>query len=81
LSGIAALKAARGGLIQGVARGSEQVPETIIPGVHVEAQGTTGRYTATTNKEGEFQIKVPFYKQATELFFLCYNFPAIYDCK
>jgi hypothetical protein len=59
LSEIAAIKAARGGgVIHGVARGSEQLPFTTIPGVHVEAQGTTGRHSATTNEKGEFQIDV-----------------------
>src|SRR6266849_3157429 len=60
LSEIAAIKAARGGgVIHGVVRGSEQVPATTIPGVRVEAQGTTGRYASTTNEKGEFQINVP----------------------
>jgi hypothetical protein len=60
LSEIAAIKTARGGgIIQGVVRGSEQAPETTIAGVHVEAQGKSGRFPATTNQAGEFQIKVP----------------------
>jgi hypothetical protein len=60
LSEIAAIKAARGdGAIHGVVRGNERVPFAPISGVHVEAQGTTGRYAATTNDKGEFQIKVP----------------------
>jgi hypothetical protein len=60
LSAIAAIKAARGGgIIHGVVRGSEEVPETAIPGIHVEAQGPTGRFTATTNDKGEFQISAP----------------------
>jgi hypothetical protein len=58
LSEIAAIKAARGGgVIHGVV--SEQALSTPIAGVHVEAQGTTGRYTATTNQKGEFQLNVP----------------------
>ena len=60
LSEIAAIKAARGGgVIQGVARDSEELPYTAMPGVHVEAQGTTGPYLATTNQKGEFQMDVP----------------------
>jgi hypothetical protein len=59
LSEIAGIKAARGsGVIHGLVRGSEQLPEVTIPGVHVEAQGPTGRYAATTEK-GEFKIDVP----------------------
>jgi hypothetical protein len=60
LSEIATIKTARGGgIIQGVVRGSEQLPFAPVPGLHVEAQGTTGRYSATTNEVGEFQIDVP----------------------
>jgi hypothetical protein len=60
LSEIAAIQAARGGgVIHGVVRGSEHVSATTIPGVRVEAQGTTGHYAATTNEKGEFQISVP----------------------
>jgi hypothetical protein len=60
LSEIAAIKAARGGgVIHGVVGGSDRVPGPNIPGVHVEAEGTTGRYAATTNENGEFQINVP----------------------
>jgi carboxypeptidase family protein len=58
LSEIAAIKAARGGgVIHGVL--SEQALSTPIPGVHVEARGATGRYVATTNEKGEFQLNVP----------------------
>ncbi|MBZ5641846.1 MAG: carboxypeptidase-like regulatory domain-containing protein [Acidobacteriia bacterium] len=58
LSEIALIKAAhRGGVIHGAV--SEQALSTPIAGVHVEAQGTGGRYTATTNDKGEFQLKVP----------------------
>lgn len=58
LSEIAAIKAARGGgVIHGVV--SEQEVSNPIPGVHVEARGTTGRYAATTNEKGEFQLIVP----------------------
>jgi len=60
LSEIAANKSARGGgAIYGVVRGSEQLPEVNIPGEHVEAEGRTGRYSATTNEKGEFEIDVP----------------------
>lgn len=62
LSEITAIKAERAdGVIYGEVRGSERLPFHSISGVHVEAeaQGTTGRYEATTNDKGEFQIKVP----------------------
>jgi hypothetical protein len=60
LSEIATIKAARGGgVIHGVVRDSEELPFTVIPGVRVEAQGATGRYSATTNEKGEFQMDVP----------------------
>jgi len=60
LSEIAAIQGSRGGgVIHGVVRGSEQEPATSIPNVRVEAQGTTGHFTATTNEKGEFQIIVP----------------------
>jgi phosphatidate phosphatase APP1 len=38
---------------------SEQALSDAVPGVHVEARGTNGLYTATTNAKGEFEIKVP----------------------
>jgi hypothetical protein len=58
LSEIALIQAARGGgVIHGVV--SEQALSTPIAGVHVEAQGAAGRYTATTNQKGEFQLNVP----------------------
>jgi hypothetical protein len=58
LSKIASIKAARGG---GVIHGavSEQALSIPIAGVHVEAQGTGGRYTTTTNGKGEFRLDVP----------------------
>ena len=60
LSQIAAVKTARGGgVIHGQVRGSEALPATPIPGVRVEASGTTSRYSAMTNEKGEFEIKVP----------------------
>ena len=60
LSEIAAIQTARGGgVIHGVVRGSEQEPETTIPGVRVEVRGTTGHFETTTNEKGEFQIAVP----------------------
>jgi len=60
LSEIATIKAAHGGgVIHGVVRDSEELPFTVIPGVRVEAQGTTGPYSATTNEKGEFQMDVP----------------------
>jgi Carboxypeptidase regulatory-like domain len=58
LSEIAAIKAARGGgVIHGVV--SEQAVSASIAGVSVEAQGPSGRYAATTNEKGEFQLSVP----------------------
>ena len=58
LSEIAAIKAARGGgVIHGVV--SEQALSDPIAGIHVEAEGPSGRYTATTNEKGEFELKVP----------------------
>jgi hypothetical protein len=58
LSEIASIEAAHGG---GVIHGavSEQALSIPIAGVHVEAKGTGGRYTATTNDKGEFQLDVP----------------------
>lgn len=46
-----------GGVIQGVV--SEQALSIPIPGVRVEAIGTSGRYTTKTNSKGEFQMEVP----------------------
>jgi len=58
LAQIAEIKKARGGgVIHGVIRG--ETFSTTISGVHVEARGTTGLYTATTNDNGEFQLNVP----------------------
>jgi hypothetical protein len=58
LSEIAAIKKARGGgVIHGVI--SDETFSGAISGVHVEAQGTAGRYAATTNEKGEFVLKVP----------------------
>lgn len=58
LSEIAEIKKARGsGVIHGVV--SEQALSTPVAGVHVEAWGPMGRYAATTNEKGEFQINVP----------------------
>jgi hypothetical protein len=58
LSKIDSIKTARdGGTIQGVV--SSQALSDFVSGVHVEAQGATGRYEATTNEKGEFQIRVP----------------------
>lgn len=58
LSEIASIKVAHGG---GVIHGavSEHSLSTPIAGVHVEAQGTAGHYSATTNEKGEFQLNVP----------------------
>ncbi len=50
-------KALGGGVIHGVIRG--ETLSTTISGVRVEARGTAGLYTATTNEEGEFQLNVP----------------------
>ena len=58
LSEIASIKAAHGGGVIHSAV-SEQALSTPIAGVHVKAQGTGGRYTATTNEKGEFQLNVP----------------------
>jgi hypothetical protein len=58
LSEIVSIKTARGGgVIHGVA--SEQALSTPVAGVHVEAQGASGRYAATTDVKGEFQLNVP----------------------
>jgi len=58
LSEIGAIKAAHdGGVIDGVV--SDQVLSNPIPRIHMEALGPTGRYAATTNEKGEFQLKVP----------------------
>jgi hypothetical protein len=58
LSEIALIKAAHGGgVIHGAA--SEQALSTPIAGVHVEARGVAGHYTAATNEKGEFQLNVP----------------------
>jgi hypothetical protein len=58
LSVIAAIKAAKGsGVIQGVV--SDVTLSSLIPGVQVEAAGASGHYKATTNKNGEFRMKVP----------------------
>ena len=60
LTEIATIKAARGGgVIHGVVRDSEELPLSVIPGLRIEAQGTTGRYSTTTNEKGEFQMDVP----------------------
>jgi Carboxypeptidase regulatory-like domain len=45
------------GFIHGVV--SARAPSAPISGVSVEARGASGRYTATTNAKGEFEIKVP----------------------
>lgn len=58
LSEIAAIKAARdGGVIQGVV--SNSTLSSLIPEVQVEADGASGHFKATTNKKGEFRMKVP----------------------
>jgi Carboxypeptidase regulatory-like domain len=58
LSEIASIKAARAeGVIHGEVR-ERRVPANTIAGVQIEAQGA-GRFTATTNDKGEFQMKVP----------------------
>lgn len=58
LAEIASIKASHGGgSIQGIV--SEQALSTPISGVRVEAIGKTGRYEATTNEKGQFQIDVP----------------------
>jgi len=58
LSEIAAIKAARGG---GVIHGavSNQPISISVAGIQIEATGQSGRYTATTNEKGEFQLAVP----------------------
>jgi len=58
LAEIAAIKTAHGGgVIQGIV--SEQALSIPISGVRVQAIGKTGRYEATTDKKGEFQMHVP----------------------
>jgi len=58
LQQIAAIQASHdGGVIHGVI--SQQALSTPVSDVHVEARGANGRYTATTNSKGEFEIKVP----------------------
>jgi len=44
-----------GGVIHGVVRGTPSE----LQGLRIVARGANGRYTATPNAEGEFQIKVP----------------------
>jgi hypothetical protein len=58
LQQIAAIQAGHGG---GVFHGviSEQALSAPISDIHVEARGANGRYAATTNPKGEFEIKVP----------------------
>jgi Carboxypeptidase regulatory-like domain len=58
LSAIEEIQAARGG---GVIHGavSRDALSTPISGLHVEARGTKGNYSAITNENGEFQMKVP----------------------
>jgi hypothetical protein len=46
-----------GGVIHGMV--SDQTLAAPFPGVAIEARGTNGIYKATTNSEGEFEIKVP----------------------
>ena len=58
LQQIAAIRASNeGGVIHGVI--SQQALSDPVSDVHVEARGPNGRYTATTNSKGEFEIKVP----------------------
>lgn len=58
LNEIAKLKTRHGnGFIEGIV--SRQALSTPIPGVRVEAHGASGTYTAITNGNGEFEIKVP----------------------
>jgi|SRR5690348_9782856 len=38
---------------------TKQNLSTPFPGVHIEARGSKGRYTAMTDEEGEFRINVP----------------------
>jgi len=68
LKQIYAIRIRRGnGVIQGVV--SQQALSFPIAGVHVEAEGANGAYTATTNATGEFEIKVPpgrYYLRATK---------------
>jgi hypothetical protein len=58
LDEIARIKARHGdGIIHGVV--SWQALSNPMPRVRVEAHGTSGTYTATTNAKGEFEIRVP----------------------
>jgi hypothetical protein len=59
LSAIATTKTARVGVIQGMVRGNEEVPEFAISGVHVEAKGTGRTFSAVTNENGQFHMDVP----------------------
>jgi hypothetical protein len=61
LSEIAAIKTAHGGgVIHGAIRWGEAPDFSNYPsGVRIEARGTAGRFTAITNKDGEFRISVP----------------------
>jgi hypothetical protein len=61
LSQISAIKAASGGgFIHGVVIGQTQpTPPAPLPEVRIEAQGSAGRYQATTNAKGEFHLGVP----------------------
>lgn len=55
---IATIKAARiGGVIHGIVK--ERALSQPMAGVNIEAQGSTDRYSATTNENGEFQLNVP----------------------
>lgn len=58
LSEIAAIKSAHdAGFIHGVVVGMQ--PSSPLAGVHLEADGSRGRFAAITDKDGKFQIKVP----------------------
>lgn len=58
LSEIAAIKAARDGVIHGVVS-YEQDISAPIAGVKVEALGNASHFETITNKAGKFQLKVP----------------------
>ena len=56
---IAAIQNRKGpGVIHGLIAESAS-PSVPVPGVRVEARGRKGVYTAVTDAEGKFQIKVP----------------------
>jgi hypothetical protein len=56
LSAVRAIQKTRDSMIQGVVGGRGQ---PLFSGLHVEAMGASGRFTAITDKNGEFRMRVP----------------------